>query len=193
MSIPRLGLVALLFTAGACSHVPLASMVKLSGVDPLKTDPATVRAAIKLPSGLRLRSTVLQLTMRGGNGESTQRTFRLQESAEATETAARDIGPKPGERVSAWKIAPADLASVSAFWREMSAAPKGTRSLKVLVMEACRGGELPGGAIPLSSYLQTPELGSYVPLAVDVDLREVAKDNPDLKIVPCAGSAPDGA
>ena len=47
----KVGLVvmgATLFLAG-CGHMPVTSMIKLARVDFAKTDPAQVRAAVKLP------------------------------------------------------------------------------------------------------------------------------------------------
>jgi hypothetical protein len=60
-------------------------------------------------------------------------------------------------------------------------------ALLVLSGAACSHVGAPAdGAIPVSSYLFTPELGSYVPLVVDVDLRELATQNPEIKLAPCA-------
>jgi hypothetical protein len=160
-------------------------MMKLSAADPSKTDPSAIRAAVKVPSNVRLRTAVLQLSLRSASGGPKQRTFRLQESTEATAVAAREIKPTPSEQVSAWRIAGAELPDLAAFWNEMSGAPKGTRSMKVLVTDVCHVGAPADEAIPVSSYLFTPELGSYVPLVVDVDLRELATQNPEIKLAPC--------
>ena len=49
---PLLRVLAMLAMAG-CSHMPVTSMVKLARVDFETSDPAQLRAAIKLPRTLR--------------------------------------------------------------------------------------------------------------------------------------------
>src|SRR5437762_11052175 len=77
---PLLSVLVVLAVAG-CGHMPLTSMVKLARVDFETSDPAQLRAAIKLPRALQPRPNgmVLRIAVRVGNTPEESRDFLLRE------------------------------------------------------------------------------------------------------------------
>jgi len=177
MSSPLRGLVHLgvaLALAG-CGHAPLSSLIQLRRTDVATTDPGDLRAAVKLPAGLRPRETRLTLVVRPAAGGRHERSFVLRATGETPEA-----GLKPGERVFAYRIDPADVPRLAAFRAETmtsGADAKGRSSLEVNVSaKACREADLPDGPAPISTYLKTGETAGYVPLLRDFDLRRAEGD-----------------
>src|SRR5215510_6352739 len=70
-----------------CGHMPVTSMVKLARVDFETSDPAQLRAAIKLPRILRPRpnGVALRIAVRVGSSPEEARDFMLRELSEPGE------------------------------------------------------------------------------------------------------------
>ncbi|MEZ5820410.1 MAG: hypothetical protein R3D82_06350 [Xanthobacteraceae bacterium] len=191
MFLVRLVQVALLAIALAgCGHMPVTSMVKLARVDFETSDPAQLRAAIKLPRSLRPRpnGVALRIAVRVGRAPEQARDFLLRELPLSAELA-REAGTD--SHVFAYRIDEADLPRLTAFRAELIAKKASGQGGAISISvkpEACRTDELPQGPLYLTSYLRTAETGGYVTLARDVDLRTIAPDQ-DIagKIPPCAG------
>jgi hypothetical protein len=162
-----------------CSHMPVTSMVKLARVDFETSDPAQLRAAIKLPRTLRPQpnGVALRIAVQVGRAPEEARDFMLRELPEPAELT-REAGA--GSHIFAYRIDDADLARLAAFRAELiasknSAQSSGQRgSISISVRpQACKVGELPDGPIYFSTYLRTAETKDYVALARDVDLRSI--------------------
>src|SRR5438132_13157514 len=67
-----------------CGHMPVTSMIRLARADLANTDPAQLRAAVKLPRSLRLRprGVALRIGVKIGNGEEEVQEFALREVSE---------------------------------------------------------------------------------------------------------------
>lgn len=173
-----------------CSHMPVTSMVKLARVDFETSDPAQLRAAIKLPRSLRARpnGVALRISVQVGRAPEEARDFTLRELPEPAELS-REAGA--GSHIFAYRIDDADLARLAAFRAELiakkSSGQKGSISISVRP-QACKVGELPDDPIYFSTYLRTAETKDYVALARDVDLRSIAPNAAVVAEIPRCGS-----
>jgi hypothetical protein len=177
------------FALSGCGHMPVTSMVKLARVDFETSDPAQLRAAIKLPRELRTRpnGVSLRIAVRVGRAPEEAREFLLRELPPPTELA-REAGADT--HIFAYRIDDADLPRLAAFRTELiakkSSGQRGSITISVQP-QACKAAELPDGPVYLTTYLRTAETGSYVTLARDVDLRTLpAADAIVEKIPRCA-------
>ena len=188
--LPCLLLVLPVMALAGCSHMPVTSMVKLARVDFETSDPAQLRAAIKLPRTLRARpkGVALRIAVQVGRAPEEARDFMLREMpepAELTREASAD------SHIFAYRIDDADLARLAAFRTELiakkSAGQKGSISISVRP-QACKVGEFPDGPIYFSTYLRTAETKDYVTLAREVDLRSIVPNAAVVAEIPRCGS-----
>jgi len=172
-----------------CGHMPVTSMLKLARVDFETSDPAQLRAAIKLPKILRTRANgvSLRIAVRVGRAPEEAREFLLRELPPPSELAREaDVD----SHVFAYRIDEADLPRLAAFRAELiakkSSGQGGSISISVQP-QACKTAELPEGPVYLTTFLRTAETGSYVTLARDVDLRTLAPEQALVDEIPrCA-------
>lgn len=181
--------VALAVTLAGCGHMPVTSMVRLAGVDFETSDPAQLRAAIKLPRSLRTRpnGVSLRIAVQVGRTPEESREFLLRELAPPAELA-HEAGADSA--IFAYRIDDADLPRLAAFRAELMARKRSGQSGSISISvrpQACKAAELPDGPVYLTTYLRTAETGSYVALARDIDLRALpAADAVVEKIPRCA-------
>lgn len=187
--LPRSLVIMLSVAVTGCSHMPVTSMVKLARVDFETSDPAQLRAAIKLPRTLRAqpKGVALRIAVQVGRGPEEARDFMLREIPEPAElTREADAG----SHIFAYRIDDADLARLAAFRADLiarkSSGQKGSISISVRP-QACKVGELPNGAIYFSTYLRTAETKDYVTLARDVDLRSIVSNAAVVAEIPRCG------
>jgi hypothetical protein len=184
-----LRVLAILAMSG-CSHMPVTSMVKLARVDFETSDPAQLRAAIKLPRMLRPRpnGVALRIAVQVGRAPEEARDFMLRELPEPAELA-REAGAD--SHIFAYRIDDADLTRLAAFRAELIAkknsGQRGSISISVRP-QACKAGELPDGPIYFTTYLRTSETKDYVALARDVDLRSIVPNAAVVTEIPRCGS-----
>lgn len=187
--LPCLLLLFPVMSLASCSHMPVTSMVKLARVDFETSDPAQLRAAIKLPRTLRARpnGVALRIAVQVGRGPEEARDFMLREIPEPAELT-REAGA--GSHIFAYRIDDADLARLAAFRAELiakkSSGQKGSISISVRP-QACKVGELPDGPIYFSTYLRAAETKDYVTLARDVDLRSIVPNAAVVAEIPRCG------
>jgi hypothetical protein len=182
--------VLLILAVAGCSHMPVTSMVKLARVDFETSDPAQLRAAIKLPRTLRPQpnGVALRIAVQVGRAPEEARDFMLRELPEPAELT-REAGAD--SHIFAYRIEDADLARLAAFRSELiakkSSGQKGSISISVRP-QACKAGELPDGPIYFTTYLKTAETKDYVALARDVDLRSIVPNAAVVAEIPRCGS-----
>ena len=110
--------VLVMLTMAGCSHMPVTSMVKLARVDFETSDPAQLRAAIKLPRTLRPQpnGVALRIAVQVGRAPEEARDFMLRELSEPAELT-REAGA--GSHIFAYRIDDSDLARLKAFRSEL--------------------------------------------------------------------------
>ena len=173
-----------------CSHMPVTSMVKLARVDFETSDPAQLRAAIKLPRTLRPQrnGVALRIAVQVGRAPEEARDFMLRELPEPAELA-REAGAD--SHIFAYRIDDSDLVRLAAFRAELTAkknsGQKGSISISVRP-QACKAGELPDSPIYFTTYLRTAETKDYVALTRDVDLRSIVPNAAVVAEIPRCGS-----
>jgi len=188
--LPCLLLVLPVIALAGCSHMPVTSMVKLARVDFETSDPAQLRAAIKLPRTLRAqpKGVALRIAVQVGRAPEEARDFMLREIPEPAELTRE---ASAGSHIFAYRIDDADLLRLAAFRTELiakkSSGQKGSISISVRP-QACKVGELPDGPITFSTYLRTAETRDYVTLARDVDLRSIVPNAAVVAEIPRCGS-----
>ena len=190
----RAGFGLLLATAlDGCTTMPVTSMVQLARTDLASTDPAQLRAAVKIPAALRLRpqGNALRIVVKLRNGEEEANEFALQAVTDPHEQGSLQAERDANTTIAAYRIDPAELPKLIAFRdhlksRQQATGGRGGTITITVRPQACRTGALPDGAIPFTTYLRTQETGGYVPLARDVDLRGlIPSANVSTLIPPC--------
>ena len=172
----------LLLGLAGCGVVPFSTQLKLRKFDPLTFDAVQPRLAIFAPDYLRLQPGSAKITLvdHGAPGvrEPRDEVFALQEIKEAVPA---DLGRLRGEseRVTQFRLAPADLPRVRALQADYAARKQaGTESSKVDIkadITACRIGDLPFGTITGSVFIKTEDAAEYLPLMQAVNIRDLAK------------------
>ncbi|MEP9377034.1 hypothetical protein ABLE91_09990 [Aquabacter sp. CN5-332] len=166
----------------ACSHMPLASMARLSSFDPMRADLAALRAAVRMPSGIAPVPGGAGLALaywREGEEDGRRMEAITLEEVKAPEDAASLVAEK-GMAVAVFRIPPADLPRLEAIRAEIETAraedqaggrrPRGSLSVS---MKGCVRGPVPDGPLPVTTYLKIAQGGDFIPLLRDVDLRSL--------------------
>ena len=182
---------AALFLAG-CGHMPVTSMIKLAQVDFAKTDPAQLRAAVKLPRVVRPRpqGMALRITVRLADGHEEFADFKLLEASDPKELLDLRRELDANSHIFAYRLEEKEAVRLVAFRaalekKQAASGGKGGALTIAIRPEACRTGELSGRTLAFTTYLRTPETVDYVPLARDVDLRTVVSRDEVAAIPPC--------
>lgn len=169
---------AVALALAGCGHMPVTSMVKLARVDLQTSDPAQLRAAIKLPKTLKPlpRGIALRIAVKVGRSPEEAEDFVLRELPDAGELT-RELDA--ASRIYAYRLDDADVARLNAFRARLTerkeAGGHGSVSISVRP-QACSTEDIGSGPIIFTTYLRTSETGSYVTLARDVDLRTIVPD-----------------
>jgi hypothetical protein len=165
--------------AVGCTHMPVTSMVRLAQVDFASTDPAQLRAAVKLPRAVQPRphGVALRIGVKLANGHEEFADFGLREVADPADVLALDRELDRDTRVFAYRLDPAEVARLVAF-RDDLKRKQGTGKGGALTIavrpDACRTADLGSRPVYLTTYLRTAETGTYVPLTRNVDVRTLA-------------------
>jgi hypothetical protein len=172
-----------------CGHMPVTSMVKLARVDFETSDPAQLRAAIKLPKSLRpLQNGMrLRIAVRVGREPEEAREFVLRELLSPGELARE---ASADSHIYAYRIDDSDLPRLVAFRSELiakkSSGQRGSLSISVKP-QACKAADPPDGPVYFTTYLRTAETGDYVTLTRDVDLRSLGQGRAVVDDIPRCG------
>jgi hypothetical protein len=181
LPLVALGLAAIVLSG--CGHVPVASMLQLARIDFANTDPARLRAAVKLPRAIEPlpQGVALRIAAKISNGHEEFRDFVLQETSDAADVLALESELEADTRVIAYRLDAGEVARLNMFrdaLKQQQAASGGRGGALTISIrpQACRSGELPRGAILITTYLRTAETGGYVTLARNVDLTTLVRD-----------------
>src|SRR5262245_21793290 len=175
---PTLAILPMLVFVTACSHMPVTSMIKLARADWQNTDPGQLRAAVKLPTALRLKpnGVMLRVGVRIGAGPEEIEEFVLREVSDPNDVLALHAELEANTHIVAYRLDATEAARFAAFRdalkrkKELAGGRGGAVSIS-LRPDACRIGELPPRPLYVTTYLKTAETEGYVPLLRDLDLR----------------------
>jgi hypothetical protein len=172
--------VSLALVVVGCGHMPVTSMIKLARADLTASDPAQLRAAVKLPRALKLKpaGVALRIGVKLASGEEESQDFMLREVSDPADVLALHAELEPNTHVFAYRLDSAEVTRLVSFRdglkKKQAASGRRGGALTIAVRpDACRTAELPDLPVHVTTYLKTAETGGYVPLARDVDLRTI--------------------
>lgn len=160
------------------SHVPLATMSRLSALKVADIEPAQVRVAARMPDHIEPRKDGVKVTIAIGQ---TKLELILEPAVEAQELAALSRFRRAGTRLWSYRLSAADSARLQ---RIMATA--GQRQVSIAAgVDACRRGSLGSEPLPTTTFLRSDTTG-FIVLAEDLDLRSVVPERDlALKVPPC--------
>jgi hypothetical protein len=168
----------------------------LARVDFVATDPAGLRAAVKLPEAIRpLRDQMrLRLAVTLASGKADTQDFRMTEISDPADVSSLRDEIDAGTHMFAYRLDPGEVARLVTFrdalkQQQMASGGRGGALSISIAPEACRSGELAAGPILFTTYLRTAETGGYVPLARDVDMRGIVRGRDVAAEMPACGRA----
>ncbi len=169
----------LALTLSGCGHMPVSTMWALRNFDASTADPALLRAAIRIPENLEPRPGGVTLEVGWWRDDESAKKhdakFVLQETTADTGSLAGER--KPGARIYAYRVNPADFAAIRAMQAEVLAEKKKagatTHGVFGVGADACRKADLASGPLYMTTFLKTGEEAGFLTLLKDVDLRSV--------------------
>lgn len=177
-----------------CGHMPVSTMWALRGFDATTVDPAQLRAAIRIPDTLEPQPSgvTLNIGWRREGGEPHEAKFILKETTEPADLAPLAGEKRPGTRIRAFRVDPADIPKIKALQAQAieEKARGGGKSHGSFGVgaEACRRGELAEGPLPMTTFLRFEGQGPYLTVLKNVDLRSlVTKEKSFDALVPACG------
>ncbi|MGA2637822.1 hypothetical protein [Methylocella sp.] len=142
--------------------MPVSTMWALRNFDASTADPASLRAAIRIPESLEPRPGGVTLEVgwwRDGDEAKHDAKFVLQESTAETGSLAGER--KPGTRIYAYRVNPADFAAIRAMQAEVLTEKKkagaATHGVFGIGADACREADLASGPLYITTFLKTGE------------------------------------
>jgi hypothetical protein len=187
-------LIAALGALAACTHMPVTSMVRLARVDFTNTDPAELRAAVKLPRAVQPRphGVSLRIGVRLASGHEEFQDFMLREVSDPSDVLTLSRELDRNTRIFAYRVDPAEVARLVAFRdalkrKQDASGGRGGAITIAIRPDACRTAELGLRPVYVTTYLRTGETGSYVPLTREVDLRTIAPGRDLVAEIPLCG------
>lgn len=159
------------------SHVPLATMSRLSALKFTDIDPAQLRVAARMPVLLEPRKDGVKVTIAVG---LTKMELILEPAVETQELAALSRFLRPGMRLWNFRLSSADSARL----QRTIATSGGQHQVSIAAgVDACRRGPLGNQSLPTTTYLRTDASDFFV-LAEDLDLRSIIPEQDLLAKVP---------
>lgn len=166
----------------ACASVPVRSMIELARLDPMTTDPAAIRAGLRVPANIRprLETSTLKFTTWFGKESDPAKAADRHEIAlamvEVDDAAARArlLGGNKGDAVYLYQIAPADLPTLVAFRNDLATKKGSGRDghLQISIgVDACYVGTPPSPPVLMSTYIRFAGMRDYLPLARNIDIQ----------------------
>ncbi|WP_150523677.1 hypothetical protein [Roseibium sediminis] len=176
-----MALFATLAFLAACGHVPMASIERLSKVDMLQTDPAAIRIAVAYPDALRVprQGAKLEFAARVENATNdlVKKTFTLVPDRSESERAELAGLLKPGTRLEIFRLSNRDVQDMRSIQRRLTALKqtkgKAVKGSMDVSLAGCESSTPPAGPIPVSTFIKTAELGEYITLLRNYDIRKV--------------------
>lgn len=190
----RAGLIIALTSAlGGCasmqaiSHVPLATMSRLSSMTLADIDPDQFRVAARLPAALepRPQGVKVRIDRKSGKDGARHEDFVLEPVTQASELAPLSKHQRAGTRLSIFRLSSADAGRLRRIMAETNA-PSSNAGVTIQAgVDACHRSPLGAAPLPTTTWLRT-NASDYFVLAEDLDLRSIVPAA-DLaaKVPPC--------
>jgi hypothetical protein len=158
------------------SHVPLATMSRLSTMTTSDVEPAELRVAARLPEVLEPQPQGVKVRIRtSATGSAMWEEFVLEAASETRDLEPLASYARNGTRLWAFRLTTADVARLQQM--TTNAARVGTsRGVEIAAgVDACRRGPLATNPLPTTTLLRTNRSGYFV-LTEDLDLRAIASE-----------------
>ncbi len=181
---------------GCLAGMSAATLVELARLDPLESDPAAMRFALRVPEGLRVRDGDASVYL--GHAEASgfvidgRWTVRRLEDRRPADAA---LGPVAETDLGLFALSASDAGDMRRVQAEIiarrEAGHDGEGTLTVAVT-GCRAGPPLKGPILASAYLSTGPGRRFVPLFTDLDLTETFGDPAGAlaQVPPCGEGQP---
>ncbi len=183
---------ALLLSLAACASVPVSSIVPLLQVDLATTDPEQLRVALQLPDGLQSRpgGVALELALKREGSPDRNEQFLLVDTAAPADLEGLLGRQKPGQRLTAFRIASADVARFAAVQVALLEAKRnrvrGSLGFGIAAREFCLTSGKPPSRYPASTYLMTAGSNGWITVTDGFDLASDPRIAAGLKTLgPC--------
>jgi hypothetical protein len=192
--IRRLLVLAVAALASACASIPLGTIVKLATWNPAETDPAEIRAAVRLPDslGVAAGSPALTLSAWREDDDRIEDRIVLAEVTDPADTATLDRWRKSGFAIHAYRIPAVGVPQVASF-RERAEAEKLNHFSLQIGVKGCRHGGF-NGLLLVSTFLKTDAGADYVMLTREIDIATLPETKgAGTPLPPCDQPAPVAA
>ncbi len=164
------------------SHVPLATMSRLSSMKLPEIEPKSLRVAARMPALLEPRRGGVKVSLSIGSKDASKMEFVLEPVTEPSEQAELSKFQRPGSRLWSYRLSAADAARLQQAISDAHGGNQNSVSIAAGV-DACRRGPLGAQPLPTTTYLRTDASGFFV-LAEDLDLRTVVSERDFASKVP---------
>lgn len=171
------------------SHVPTATMAKLSAMTVADIDPKELRVVARLARGLEPQPNGVKVTLglSAPQGGRRAETFALEALQTSSEMAAVARFQRLDEGLFVYQLSAADMARLSRIIDETAQA-SGRKSISISAgVDACHRGPLAEGALPSTTILRANTSGYFV-LAEDLDIRRLVPASELAAKVPACAS-----
>lgn len=167
------------------SHVPIATISRLTALKLANIGPEQLRVAARLPEILEPRrdGVKVRIDVQGpGIRDGSTLEFILEAAIDSTELAPLSAHRRAGSQLWVYRLSPRDIERLQRFITDRGDASSVSIAAGV---DACWRNPLGSAALPTTTFLRTDATGFFV-LAEDLDLRSVVSER-DLatKIPPC--------
>lgn len=174
----------------ACTSIPVSSMYQLSKVDFMTTDLNRLRIAVVLPASIKPRATgvVMEIKYQTGSEPEKMENVILQPATTAADQVGLPTGLAAGNKIYAYHLAASDVAKLedirNGARQAKAAKQKGSLSMGIAAKEFCKAAPLGTGPIYSATYVATSEIGGYIVLTKDINLRSDATISASLDHMP---------
>ena len=146
----------------------------LAHVDPMTMDMSQLRAAVRLPQTVRLRSAAMTVSATLDGEKTPQvRRFPLTRSADPADRAALAQEANAGFKLAAFRLDPDQAADLGAWRQRLTTGHHGTLTLS-LNADGCRVSGRPTDPVPMTIYIAASPADGFHALTEEADITKLA-------------------
>ena len=176
MRISLASLLTIAILLSACSGMPISTMVKLRGFDPMEADPAQVRIAIRADQRITIPDggAVVTLRFKTSDGElHVDDTYIVEIVRKPVLTAELIDGKRRGEAVTVFRLSDKDAEKMTRAQTLLKSYTDGSQSgaltFGVSWHDLCVSSPLPAGEVLVDIFMQTSDDGGYLVFTKDMN------------------------